>query len=167
MLMAQADALSSACVAAAFRLAVTIAYGRSPDASYNLGPLAFWATTEMTCGFFIICVPCIPKIIKKTGVLGKGKGLGMSTGNTRPSQQQDRYGGSTLNNSRFTDTNHTASSSYHKLDEDGVPLFDIKGSKTESTERLHRGTPADSITCTTRITVTQDDRPSRGRGGYM
>jgi len=31
----------SACVSAAFRLAVTVAYGRAADAIFNLGPLVF------------------------------------------------------------------------------------------------------------------------------
>lgn len=43
------------------------------------------------------------------------------------------------------------SNTYHKLDEDGVPLGTLKGS--ESTEHLNAG-----ITRTTRITVTQDPR---------
>ncbi|KAL4778833.1 hypothetical protein BJX76DRAFT_362351 [Aspergillus varians] len=58
-----------ACILAAFRCAVTVAHGRSPDSVYTLGPLAFWAMAEMTCGFFIICLPCIPKIVKETGIL--------------------------------------------------------------------------------------------------
>lgn len=45
----------SACVSAAFRLATTVAYGEAADAIYALGPLVFWATAEMTCGFFVCC----------------------------------------------------------------------------------------------------------------
>lgn len=45
----------SACISAAFRLATTVAYGEAADAIYALGPLVFWATAEMTCGFFVCC----------------------------------------------------------------------------------------------------------------
>ncbi|KAL2818575.1 hypothetical protein BJX63DRAFT_419123 [Aspergillus granulosus] len=42
---------------------------RSADLVYTLGPLAFWAMAEMTCGFFIICLPSIPMLINETGIV--------------------------------------------------------------------------------------------------
>lgn len=50
-----------ACVSAAFRLATTVAYGEAADAIYALGPLVFWATAEMTCGFFVCCSKYFPE----------------------------------------------------------------------------------------------------------
>lgn len=140
-----------ACISAAFRLAVTVAFGNAADAIFALGPLVFWATAEMTCGFFIICVPSIPKILKDTGVLRKiKKGLSMKT-TTKESKALDRYGGSTHGKGTANTSN-----TYYKLDEDGVPMENIKA--TESTERLNDGKLGSNIVRTTRITVTQDSR---------
>lgn len=63
---------------------------------FALGPLVFWATAEMACGFFIVCVPCIPKILQQTGALGTiRKALGMSTGRaTADSANKAYYKGS-------------------------------------------------------------------------
>lgn len=130
---------------------MTVVFGNAADATFALGPLVFWATAEMTCGFFIICVPSIPKILKETGVLRKIKrGLGMKTG-TKSSKNTDRYGASTTGKGTNTTNN------YYKLDEDGVPMDDVK--RTESTERLNdEGKLGTNIVRTTRITVTQDSR---------
>ncbi|BAE63730.1 unnamed protein product [Aspergillus oryzae RIB40] len=48
---------------------------------------------EMTCGFFIFCLPCIPKIITETGAIRKIKRvLGMKTTTTKPSGYSENYG---------------------------------------------------------------------------
>ncbi|KAH8423611.1 uncharacterized protein LDX57_001371 [Aspergillus melleus] len=138
-----------ACVSAAFRLAVTIQHSEALDSIYHLAPLVFWATAEMSCGFFIVCLPCIPKILKETGVSRNIKrAFGMKTSGTN-SKGIEHYGVS----GRSTDhaKGASVSNTYHKIDEDGVPLGALKGS--ESTEHLNAG-----ITRTTRITVTQDPR---------
>jgi hypothetical protein len=136
---------------------VTVKYGKADDALYALAPLVFWATAEMTCGFFIVCVPCIPKILKETGVIRNIKRVfGMSTAPTNPSAP-DRYGKSSTKGSQLSST---GAKSYYKLDEDGVPLKNLKGS--ESTEYLRENTNAASnghgITRTTQIKITQDNR---------
>lgn len=33
---------------------------------YFIGPLLFWACAEMTCGFFILSVPCLPKLLAES-----------------------------------------------------------------------------------------------------
>lgn len=35
---------------------------------YVIGPLLFWADAEVTCGFFIFCIPCLPKLIKESSL---------------------------------------------------------------------------------------------------
>jgi hypothetical protein len=130
-----------ACLAAAFRLRVTINYGHASDATYNVGELVFWVMAEMTCGFFVTCVPVIPKIVQDTGILRKiKKGLGLTrTGNT-PNRgggygDTTRKGGSVLASVNRGGAMPTATgNAYYKLDEDGMPLADLKGS--ESTEYL-------------------------------
>lgn len=57
----------------------------------------------------------------------------------------------------------TTSNSYYKLDEDGVPLENMKG--TESTEHLRDNAPDDAIVRTTRITVTNDTHSSSEHEG--
>ncbi|KAK6700744.1 hypothetical protein SNK04_010681 [Fusarium graminearum] len=151
-----------ACVSAAVRLAVTVKYGKAADALYALAPLVFWATAEMTCGFFIVCVPCIPKILKETGVIRNIKrAFGMSTAPTNPNTA-DRYAKSGTKGSQLSST---GPKSYYKLDEDGVPLGTLKGS--ESTEYLRGNVNnGQGITRTTQIKITQDNRSTSDSEGH-
>ncbi|KAI0133844.1 hypothetical protein BJ170DRAFT_176810 [Xylariales sp. AK1849] len=142
-----------ACVAAAFRLQVTIAYGHATDATYNVGDLIFWAMAEMTCGFFVICVPCIPKILHDTGIIrGIKRRLGMTTRATNPTRG---YYGSTKTSGTGRKLPTTTTKEYYQLDEDSVPMGDIKSS--ESTEHLRQEKCAvpGRIIRTTRITVDE------------
>ncbi|RYP79655.1 hypothetical protein DL770_006575 [Monosporascus sp. CRB-9-2] len=150
-----------ACVSATFRLATTVAHGRNNDGTYTIGPLLFWATAEMACGFFIICIPCVPKILKDTGVIRNIKrAFGMKT-NTNSSKQLEHYGTGSLSHGKMATT---ASSAYYKLDEDGLPL---KNLKSESTENLHNNNSNAGIVLTTRITVnTQDTRSVSDTGSH-
>jgi hypothetical protein len=138
-------------VSAACRLETTITHGKSADAVWTLAPLAFWAAAEMTCGFFIVSLPCIPKILKDTGAGVKIKrALGMSTssGNYNSASAAKRTWES---KSAGSASNHgglapgTASNAYYRLD----PL-----KPSESTEYLHKHEAG--ITRTTRISVTQE-----------
>ncbi|OQE07488.1 hypothetical protein PENVUL_c013G07687 [Penicillium vulpinum] len=137
-----------ACISAVFRLETTITHGKAADAIWTLPPLAFWATAEMTCGFFIVALPCIPKILKETGLGVKMKRVfGMSTsGNTSKRAWESEGTGKSSDQSRLRGT--TASNAYYKLD----PL-----KPSESTEYLQNGANDDGIVRTTRITVTQDE----------
>ena len=66
-------------MSAAFRLAVTVQYSAATDSVYHVGPVCFWAFAEMTCGFVVVCIPCVPKILMESGIWRKIKsGLGMS-----------------------------------------------------------------------------------------
>ncbi|KAL2016751.1 hypothetical protein VTK56DRAFT_3099 [Thermocarpiscus australiensis] len=163
-----------ACVSAAFRLATTLAYGEAQDAIFALGPLVFWATAEMACGFFIVCVPCLPKILQQTGVLRKiKKALGMSTGPTADSGKPGYHtGGKSGSRSRGPKAgSSSAQDSYYKLEEDGLAMKDLKSS--ESTEHLRDDqhgakltttARAAAITRTTQITVTEDSRSTSDGG---
>jgi len=114
----------------------------------------------MTCGFFIVCVPCIPKILRDTGVMSKIKrGLGMKSTKANSSHNWNRYGSGPSNHSKAMKTTNDA---YYELDEEGVPMKDIK--RSESTEHLQNAAPTDGIVRTTRIAVTQNS-PSVSDGG--
>jgi len=130
-----------ACISAAFRLAVTVNYGYDPDQMYTLGPVVFWVMAETTCGFFISCMPIIPKILDETGAIRKIKaslgltkdqygsgngGLGNTTGG-----HSKKYGTGVASLSRTTAT----VDAYHKLDEEvGVAL----GNYNTSQEQLRQ-----------------------------
>ncbi|KAF3077642.1 hypothetical protein CFAM422_000185 [Trichoderma lentiforme] len=140
-----------AIVAASFRLDVTVVHGNSPDSIYTLGPIVFWASAEMTCGFFILCVPCIPKIIQEAGIIPAiKKGTGMLHSGGRSNQVSSGYarGGGT------TKTSVSANKDYYQLEEEGMNMKNL----SESTEHLHHGSHGPAITRTTRVTVTNDSR---------
>lgn len=153
----------------------TVAFGQSADATYNMGPLGFWAAGEMTCGFFITCVPTIPKILKETGVIHRVKRrLGMKV-TTKSNSKLGYYGTGNSVPSRGGLSSHV--DAYHKLDEDTIGLNSIsKSAASESVENLHQQQQKHhqqkqqqhpGITRTTQIIVTADARSDRGsaRGG--
>lgn len=121
---------------------------------------------ETTCGFFVVCMPCLPKIFRETGVTRKiKKAFGMSV---TPTGQKDsnypsygypaKYGTGVSGLSRSTAT----ADAYHKLNEDGsVAMGDMK---TESTEQLRQDAGKDRIMRTTQVTVdvTGDGTDSEG-----
>ncbi|KAL4983731.1 hypothetical protein BDW68DRAFT_168277 [Aspergillus falconensis] len=143
-----------ACVSAAFRVAVTVAHGRSADAVYTLGPLAFWAEAEMTCGFFVICLPCVPKIIKESGVAERIKKL------TKGSRENYNSGYKSYEPSsgRYASGQRAE---FDKLDEDAVQMKPLPLEASESTERLHGDGEENAagigmaITRTTQFTMTE------------
>jgi hypothetical protein len=123
-------------------LGTTVTFAHESDTMYFIAPLLFWACAEMTCGFFILCVPCLPSIIKETGLPRKIKNiLGISVGSSSgkpsnhdivtfggtgaPSSNKKSKGGKSLNDT------------YFQIDEEdgGLPMSDLQA--TESQERLH------------------------------
>ncbi|KAK8191963.1 hypothetical protein HDK77DRAFT_62183 [Phyllosticta capitalensis] len=135
-----------ACIAACFRLAHTVTFSRTQDSMYYIGPLLFWACAEMTCGFLILSVPCLPKIIKHQRE--------KSTNNT-PSYGA-RSGSHPNSKSRMT------SDSYYKMHEDGASMPSID--RSESQVRLQEeyaardSKKAVGVTRTTQVTVTCDSK---------
>ncbi|KAL2835136.1 hypothetical protein BDW59DRAFT_137193 [Aspergillus cavernicola] len=99
---------------------------------------------EMTCGFFIICLPCIPKIVKETGIVHHIKKLSKASG-------RKPYNGSyELGTDSHVSSNQAR---LNKLNEDAVRMKSLEAS--ESTERLHDGARSLAITRTTQFTVTE------------
>ena len=130
---------------------MTVKHGNSPDSIYTLGPIVFWASAEMTCGFFILCVPCIPKIIQEAGIIPaikKGTGMLHSSGKSNHVSSGYARGGGT------TKASVSANKDYYQLEEEGMNMKNL----SESTEHLHHGSHALAITRTTRVTVVNDSR---------
>ncbi|KAL0940389.1 60s ribosomal protein l36 [Colletotrichum truncatum] len=126
-----------ACISAAFRLVVTIQYAAAQDAIYYIGPVCFWAYAEMTCGFIVVCVPCIPKILLESGVwrqIQKTFGLSVTgksgatggTGGTSGSSR-NRAGSSAKRSKNIRSVNN----SYLEIDDTELKTF-----QSESTEHL-------------------------------
>ncbi|SPO01627.1 related to integral membrane protein PTH11 [Cephalotrichum gorgonifer] len=142
-----------ACVSAAFRLAVTIDYADAVDSIYNIGPVCFWAFAEMTCGFIVVCVPCIPKILIESGTWRKMKrGLGMSTTAGGSGATPKHTGNSSAVRSKNL---RSANDSYQELD-DHTEMKNLGSS--ESAEYLHtpRARLENGIVRTTQVAVTHD-----------
>ncbi|KAG9523715.1 hypothetical protein KCV07_g2301, partial [Aureobasidium melanogenum] len=72
-----------ASISATVRLSTTITFSHEDDKMYFIAPLLFWACAEMTCGFFVLGVPCIPCLVKTSGLRGKcGSFFGVSLGSS-------------------------------------------------------------------------------------
>ncbi|KAF6834746.1 60s ribosomal protein l36 [Colletotrichum musicola] len=169
--------LTSACVSAAFRLAVTIQYASAEDAIYHIGPVCFWAYAEMTCGFIVVCLPCVPKIVMESGLWRRlRKGLGLKvTGVTGGATGGSGASGATPKNRTLSGTwksknTCSANDSYLEIDDTELKTFGY-----ESTEHLRESTvPAGQldkgIVRTTEVLVTDAngregvfDRPTQWR----
>ncbi|EQB58540.1 hypothetical protein CGLO_01210 [Colletotrichum gloeosporioides Cg-14] len=163
-----------ASIAACFRLDHTIAFAKAADTMYFIGPLLFWACAEMTCGFFILSVPCLPKVIRESGLPRKVKSaLGISVKTTNPSDQKssDYATGSTPQRSK----SGLHADSYYKMRDDGVSMTNFDRSKSQ--EELHGGPSVQNstrngklgvqVTRTTLITVTSGSRSGSDTDGNM
>ncbi|KAF7585539.1 hypothetical protein BBP40_010721 [Aspergillus hancockii] len=118
------------------RLGTTVLHGRAADAIYSLAPLVICSSAEMTCGFFIVCLPCIPKPLKETRVIRSIKrAFGMKT----------------------------TSSVSHKMSTNSMKKGRLEEG-TESMEHLHNGMHGAGIVRTTRITITEESRTIRDDG---
>lgn len=112
-------------------------------------------------------MPCIPKILKDTGVLENIKRVfGMKTTTTKtPSNSKSGQISSNISHAKSE-----TSKSYYKLDEDGIPMEPVE---SESTEHLHKAKLGGAaITRTTQITISQDSRSmtsdlEAGHAAYM
>lgn len=112
-----------ASVSASVRLSTTITFAKETDQMYYIGPLLFWACAEMTCGFFILCVPCFPSIIKHFGLQSKVKEFfGISTKASDPSTSSSATYGQSGNSKgkwgrRKVRAELESADPYYKMDE--------------------------------------------------
>lgn len=158
--------MDSACVAAVVRLKTTVDFAETEDQMYYIGPLLFWACAEMTCGFFIICVPCLPKLISDSACATRiKKALGFSAGAAKPTYSNQRasskfsskfgtpYGSRKRNPS--ADILHTTTvdaSPYLQIDEE-VGLDDLNANtSTEHLRKSHQNGGGVYVTKTVLVT---------------
>lgn len=140
---------------------------------YFIAPLLFWACAEMTCGFFILCVPCLPSILKESGLSGRiKKMLGISASSSNKPSNHDivTFGGTgPASSNKKSKAGKSLNSTYFKMDEEdgSVSLGDLQ--TTESQERLHQqqGNHGAQITRTMQVTVSSDSRSAKTESESM
>ena len=137
---------------------------------YYIAPLLFWACAEMTCGFFILGVPCIPCLVKSSGLHGKfGNSFGVSHGssNNRSAAHRERYARALSNLPKIS--KHDLYSNLDKtLDktQDDLPIYTVD--RSESRQSLGDGLKDGSnfeVLCKTETTIVRSDLCSRDRSG--
>ncbi|KAL4751038.1 hypothetical protein BDW72DRAFT_193306 [Aspergillus terricola var. indicus] len=113
----------------------------------------------MTCGFFVICLPCVLKIIKESGVAGQLKKL------TKGSR---RNYASTYNSHEPSSRSHASGqrAEYNELDEDAVQMNPLSLEASKSTERLHRDGEEDPAGVGLAITKTTQLAMTEGKGTF-
>jgi hypothetical protein len=148
-------------VSAAFRLSVNVKYAEDPDTTYAVGPVAFWAFAEMSCGIVVVCAPLMPKFFVETGIstmflTTARKVTGMGSSNNKM----------TTDGSMSTTGIKSAPRNYHKMYESDVPLELMgRSMKSESTECLQDDVDENgkSILRTTRVTVIRNKNTGEER----
>lgn len=150
--------LRRACIAAVVLLKTTVDFDGTQDQMYYIGPLLFWACAEMTCGFFILCVPYLPGLLADSGgfcsrlfrvkkILGnEPHGAGSDSKVISSSASKAKFAVSYYASRKKSfpraaadifDTSTTVdASAYYQIDEEVVGLNDLKTS--ESTEQLRK-----------------------------
>lgn len=154
--------MSSACVSAAVRLYMTLQFGLEEDQMFFFGDVAFWCIAEGACGFFIVCVPCLPKIIKET-ICGKrlrkalgfkrtsSKGTVDATGTHGADKSTNGWASASRSAVKVTTGKRmtgwgTTTNAYYEMNEDEVALKDVRRERRDSVYRsasFKRGSRAD------------------------
>ena len=135
---------------------------------YYIGPLLFWACAEMTCGFFILSVPCIPAILKEHGISPKiRKALGLSSKSSPNITEPDSkaYGSSKPHPSHgLSKSGLTSVGTYYQIDEEdggAMPLGALKTSESQEQLHTHQAKNTMQVTRTTHIAVTSDSHSAQ------
>ncbi|RKU43781.1 hypothetical protein DL546_004585 [Coniochaeta pulveracea] len=151
-----------ASISGSIRLATTVTFAHEKDTMYFIAPLLFWACAEMTCGFFILCVPCLPSILKDSGLSSQVKkvfGISADSSNKPSNHDIVTFGGTgPTSSNKKSKAGKSLNDNYSKIEEEddgGLPLGDLHA--TESQERLHKQ-QGKYITRTTQVTVNSDSR---------
>ncbi|KAK9772076.1 putative Integral membrane protein [Seiridium cardinale] len=129
-----------ACVSAAFRLAATVEYSKSPDWSYSIAKVGLWYLAELTCLFIVFCIPGIPKAFADFSIPSKIASLLSSHIPSFGSQSKNTgTSGSSSGNSKTTNS----SNMYRRMEDDEIPLENLANAGTiTSPEQWPHDTPA-------------------------
>lgn len=94
---------------------------------YFIAPLLFWACAEMTCGFFILSVPCIPTFMSESGISPRLKRLLLRV----PGRPGKSTGDSNVQSYRFGDIVTIGGSNGNKKGAGDNTYFEIAESSVE------------------------------------
>ena len=131
--------------------------------SYQVGPVALWAYAEMTCGFIVVCIPCVPRILLESGAwrrLKKNVGLNVTTGLTGANTTKR-----SANSAMRPKNMRSQGDSYLELDD-----HEMKTLGSESTEHLRDNKyqqHGNDIVRTTQVTITQGSEAPRNVKGVQ
>ncbi|CAI6088944.1 unnamed protein product, partial [Clonostachys chloroleuca] len=122
-----------------------VKYFKDPDRMYFISPLLFWACAEMTCGFFILSMPYLPRIIAGSRLPRKVKVvLGLSV---QPTNRSNHDNFEPCRGSHGKSRSTVTSNSLFKIRKSGIPMSDLE--RSESQEHLRGGTNVVRVTRTT------------------
>ena len=109
----------------------------------------------MTCGFIVICIPCVPKILLESGAwrkLKRGLGMSVTTGPTGSTPKMYTGNSSAVRSKGMRSANmRSANDSYLEIEE--TEMKGLGGS--ESAEHL-RAEHGDGIVRTMQVMVSHD-----------
>lgn len=131
---------------------------------YYIGPLLFWAWAEMTAGFFILSVPCLPRLLAEAPLpLSVKIAFGLSR-DSKPSKSDPgqivTIGGSGGNSKKRRGPNYLETTSYEELDEFNNTTR--RAHKSESQESLNVPGGSRKGASSTQITSRAVDGSSSG-----
>ncbi|KAI1847096.1 hypothetical protein JX266_006971 [Neoarthrinium moseri] len=142
-----------------FRMIATINFGKSPDTMYNIGPVILWATGEVSCGFFVACMPTLPRLLKEAPFIVYLKKTMGSTTSAADESSTARFGHGFSIASHKLSRGTKSHEDYLQIDDDPTPLKDLSSNNSDQIpENVCNGD--DRITKTTYIAVTREDGPS-------
>ncbi|RYP78426.1 hypothetical protein DL771_000611 [Monosporascus sp. 5C6A] len=116
-----------ATISAACRLAATVNYLLSPDATYLVSGVALWCIAEQTTAMLVFCIPALPKMFHDSTLLSKIR----SSFRTRSGKDEG--------SSWTADSKHQLPNYRKIVDENGVPLDNLESRAARafcSTEQL-------------------------------
>jgi hypothetical protein len=132
---------------------------------YYIAPLLFWACAEMTCGFFILGVPCIPCLIKRSGLQDKITsvfGVSLGSSNNRSIAHRERHAQALSDLAVRIPKNealrHDPYNNYLGTTQDGLPVY--TPGRSESQESLRAiNIAAFEVRRTTQTIINSDPCP--------
>ncbi|KAJ4397790.1 hypothetical protein N0V93_002027 [Gnomoniopsis smithogilvyi] len=146
-----------ACIAASVRLSTTVTFAGSQDQMYFIGPLLFWACAEMTCGFFILSVPCLPKLLAESITSPRVKrflGLTVESHANKSPNPSGTFGFRPRKKAKIS--NNMMSDPYYEMDDVTIKACDseehLRKQHEYPTSEQHAGV---RVTRTTEVVVTE------------
>lgn len=156
------ETVFSSAVCSIVRLRATIEFGQSQDKMYTIGNVILWATGEMACGFFIVGMTQLPKIIGESPIIQRIKKILHRDRVSSDATATDRH---PRHLAREAAPRVIASDGSESHDVEDVHLEMNSLKSSESTEQLRKREEDGSGTrCTTSVTTVSEHEDGSSRG---